>query len=223
MNLNLRKSHALFAVKDLHSAVNKLRNAGFTVEYGSNPLKAHNAIIWFEEGPFIEIFKHVSILPILKILLKLFGFGAVLNRLNKWKKINNGWCEWSLESTHQDIEQVKLFFTSLNEPFKHRKIKRKDLYGKLLSWHLLFPNDIYFPFIMSAYNPNPKPKNIVHANGITGIKSIVVGMEALDKVLLEKVLSNTDGLTFIKEQKGLQTVDFINSGLKIEDILSDKI
>jgi hypothetical protein len=57
-----RISHVLYRVSDLHQAVEKLRDAGFIVEYGTEPEKAYNALIWFEQGCFVEIFKS-STLP----------------------------------------------------------------------------------------------------------------------------------------------------------------
>ena len=80
------------------------------------------------------------------------------------------------------------------------------------------PNDIDFPFIMLAYTPNPRPKKIHHPNGIKGVEKILVGRENLDIHLLNELLPNQSGLK-LTEGKGVQTVTFIDSDLKIEEIL----
>src|SRR5262249_54346468 len=51
----LRCSHVLCTVDDIARAVADYTELGFTVEWGSDPRQAHNALIWFAEGPFIEL------------------------------------------------------------------------------------------------------------------------------------------------------------------------
>ena len=127
MQDNLKLSHVLYQVKDLHLAVKKLQDAGFIVEYGTNPQKAYNALIWFDEGVFIEIY-HNSGLPFyVKWMMKCFGYQTVLDRMNKWKNFGEGWCEWSLESTLDQLNSDKEFFTKENIDFKFHKAKRKTL------------------------------------------------------------------------------------------------
>jgi len=52
----VRLGHVIYVVKDLDAAVNEWRKKGFTVEYGrtKNPM---NALIYFSEGPYIELLK----------------------------------------------------------------------------------------------------------------------------------------------------------------------
>lgn len=63
-------------------------------------------------------------------------------------------------------------------------------------------------------------KEVHHSNGIKGVKDTVVGTDNLDIHLLNELIQNQSGLK-LTEAKGLQTVEFIDSDLKIEDILQD--
>jgi hypothetical protein len=90
-NGNMQISHVLYRVDDLHKAVKSMENAGFIVEYGTKPEKAYNAIIWFEEGIFIELFKNSELASWVKCIMKLFGYESILKRIKKWEEIETGW------------------------------------------------------------------------------------------------------------------------------------
>lgn len=215
----MQLSHVLYRVKDLHVAVEKLRDAGFIVEYGTSPQKAYNALIWFEEGVFVEIYSNSGLPRWVKWLMKIVGYQPVLDRMNKWGQIEEGWCEWSLETTDIHLTEQKAWFKEWNIPFKFHKAKRKDIKGQILRWELLMPHAIDFPFLMSAYVPNPRPQKINHPNGIAGVSKLVVGTEKLDIELLKQLLPDQTALELIAGEKGLQTIEFVNNSLKIEDIL----
>lgn len=219
MKAKMQLSHVLYRVKDLKTAVEKLRDEGFIVEYGTSPLKAYNALVWFEEGVFVEIYTNSGLPNWAKWLMKIFGYQPVLDRMNKWEYIEKGWCEWSLETMADHLSEQKAGLREQGIPFKFHKAKRKDIKGQILRWELLMPHAIDFPFLMSAYVPNPRPKKINHPNGISGVSKLVVGTENLDAVLLKQLLPDQKGLELIAGKKGLQTIEFFNSSLTIEDIL----
>lgn len=220
-NNNIQLSHVLYRVADLHDAVKKLRQAGFIVEYGTQPEKAYNAMIWFDKGVFIEIYQHPELSVVVKWLMKIIGYKTIVQRMDKWQTIENNWCEWSLESTMTDLQILKDFFRREKIPFKSHKTKRKTNDGKMLFWHLLVPDDIQFPFLMSAYTPNPRPVKTIHPNGVTGINSLIVGEEKLNILLLNKLLIMDTGLKLVKGKIGLQTVVLSDPSVKIEKILSE--
>lgn len=218
---DIQLSHVLYRVQDLHGAVKKLRQAGFMVEYGTAPEKAYNAMIWFDKGVFIEIYKHPELPVGIKWLMKRTGYKTIVQRMDKWKTTENNWCEWSLESKMTDLQTWKRFFKREKIPFKSHKTRRKTKEGKMLSWHLLIPEDIQFPFLMSAYTPNPRPQKNIHPNGVTGVNSLIVGEEKLNILLLNKLLTIDTSLKLIKGKTGLQTVTLSDPSVKIEKILSE--
>ncbi|HCA09600.1 VOC family protein [Chryseobacterium sp.] len=211
-------SHVLFRTDDLNRAVQQLTDAGFYVEYGAHPSKAYNAFIWFEEGVFIEIFK----IPVIPLPFRwfgiLFGYSPVLDRMKVWNE-SPGWCDWSLETRQKDLKYYQLLLEYLDIGCKAFKSKRKDVHGRKLSWRLAVPDDTRFPFLMSAYSVNPRPEKITHPNGIKRIKMIKVGKEKLDTVLLDALLEDKEALVLMEGCEGLQTVEFLHSDIKIEDIL----
>ncbi|KQB98824.1 VOC family protein [Pedobacter sp. Hv1] len=216
----MKLSHVLFRVNDLHKAVAQLIAAGFTVEYGTAPKKAYNAFIWFEEGIFIEIYKGVELPNSAKLLMKLFGYSAMLQRMEKWRNVQHGWCEWSVETETASLNYQRSILKQHHIPFlMYKRAKRIDVNGRKLKWSLIFPKDIYFPFIMSAYVPNPRPHQIIHPNQITKIESIVVGEDQLDQPLLALLAIDRSKVILVKDAVGLQSVIFKNASLKIEDLL----
>lgn len=211
-------SHVLFRTDDLNRAVQQLTDAGFSVEYGAHPSKAYNAFIWFEEGVFIEIFKIRTIPLLFRWLIRIFGYSPVVDRMKVWKE-SSGWCDWSLETRKKDLKYYQLLLEYLDIGCKVFKSTRKDLHGRKLSWRLAFPEDTHFPFLMSAYSVNPRPEKITHSNGIKSIRMIKVGKESLDTVLLDALLEDKEALKLMEGCQGLQTVEFLHSNIKIEDIL----
>ena len=219
MDHKLQLSHVLYRVQDLHQAVGKLQDAGFIVEYGTTPEKAYNAFIWFEHGVFIEIYNNARLPAPVQWLMKLLGYQPVLDRMDKWQQTENGWCEWSLESTDVHLDAEKYLLKRQHIPFKFHKTKRKDIKSQVLRWELLMPNDIMFPFIMSAYVPNLKPKKVQHPNGVKSVTALVVGKEQLNTALLSQLLSEETGLKFIDGKAGLQEVELDDSSINITAIL----
>lgn len=215
----IRISHVLYLVEELHEAVKRLRQAGFTVNYGTDPAKAYNALIWFEQGAFIEIFQATKVSAFMKWLMKLCGYRSALDRMAKWQATGSGWCEWALESTAIELEWEKRFFDRGKRAFKGLRKRRKDIDGQVLSWQLLLPADIYFPFIMSAYVPDPRPETIEHLNGAKGIATIVIGQEEMDTAFLDQLLPAQTGIEWIAGKTGLQTVRLSGNERSIESIL----
>ena len=68
----MKVSHVLYKVKDLEESVKKFQNLGFKVEYGSKS-KPHNALIYFSEGPYIELLHKAPVPIYVNIILRLLG------------------------------------------------------------------------------------------------------------------------------------------------------
>ena len=72
----MKVSHVLYKTNNLEECVVKFKNKGFEVEFGSktNP---HNALIYFSEGPYIELLKKAPVPFYINLLLKVVGKGKV--------------------------------------------------------------------------------------------------------------------------------------------------
>ena len=86
-----------------------------------------------------------------------------------------------LEEIEQNIKKIEVerirekeikILNKFKEDFFLTRSKRIDPSHRVLTWKLLFPNQIKIPFLMTPFNTNPKPKNFVHPNKINRIKQI---------------------------------------------------
>jgi len=167
----MKLSHIVYKVNNLTKAFTNFQKEGFQVEYGSktNP---HNALIYFSEGPYIELVEQVAIPFYKRAALKLMGKQYVLDRLDRWGKAEEGPIDLCLENYVQDLKEEASILEKYNQPYFITDSKRLDPADRLLKWRLLFPYELSLPFLMTYFNLNPKPQNFVHPNGVKGIKDI---------------------------------------------------
>ena len=147
----MKVSHVLYKTNNLESSFKAFEKLGFKVEYGSIK-KPHNALIYFSNGPYIEILEKAPISSFIKLILRLMGRRLLVERFNSWENAEEG------------------FFVT--------RSKRIDPSHRVLTWKLLFPNQIKIPFLMTKFSKNPKPYNFVHPNKIKRIKQISYGTDS---------------------------------------------
>lgn len=82
-------SHVILKVSNLNEAVEYYREHGFSVEYGKNknPL---NALIYFSEGPYIEILPGTGMPVVFKKNFRLLGKAGLVQRLDHYDNSDNG-------------------------------------------------------------------------------------------------------------------------------------
>jgi len=99
----MKVSHVIYKVDNLIEGFNYFKIKGFQIEYGSkkNP---HNALIYFSEGPYIEILEKAPIPYYAKIILKLIGKQKVVQRLEGWENETEGYIELCLENYDSDFK-----------------------------------------------------------------------------------------------------------------------
>jgi len=170
----MKVSHILYKVNDLDAAVKKYTDEGFVVEYGKakNP---HNALIYFSEGPFLEIFKRSGMQKIAKSILKLFGKRKFAEGLDSWDNAEEGLIAVCLENYKKDLSEEKKILEKYKQKYFTIKASRTDTKGRKLKFTCVFPDEQKIPFFMTYFDIDPKPKNFIHPNGIRGIKSISYG------------------------------------------------
>ncbi|MEM8618843.1 MAG: VOC family protein [Actinomycetota bacterium] len=196
-------SHILHRVGDLPRAVAEAETAGFQVEWGSDPEVAHNALVWFARGAFLELYHAPPFDESTASLVEeVAGSGAVL-RSRRWGAMADGWCDYAVETADADLGAVAARCAAddiaLGPAFNPSRALPG---GGRVSWHLAFPDDGDLPFVMSAYAPPQRPGAVAHANGATEITSITVahprpdeyrrhlaryvGTSSLDGVIIER-------------------------------------
>lgn len=183
-------SHIVCKVDNLSKVVKDFKELGFNIEWGSNPDKAHNALIWFEKGPFIEFYQPPKILKYFSFFIGAVWGSPMKNRLTGYLNMKNGWCDAAFErfdydENSYDENNKNLFSLKKNRiDFKKAGIKtsriakgsRVRLDGKKVKYSVFIPEPHGWPFIVSGYNFPQRPKKIEHENGAKEVVSMKIGV-----------------------------------------------
>lgn len=214
----MKSSHILCKVHDLAQAVDDYETLGFTVQWGDAPDKAINALIWFEQGPFLELILAGEAGPpaLMAWALKLFAPKGMIKRFNGWHDQPEGWCEIALETHDTDVEpEVKSLRAQglkIAGPYTNT---RTPPGGVTIQTQTAFPYEPQLPILMGVYRPNPRPARIIHANGATSVHTITVGIEDRHRAAWAKLLDQDDPWLKLDTGKvGVQSVSL--NGLKDE-------
>ena len=173
----MKVSHVLYKTNNLEASFKEFEKLGYKVVYGSRK-KPHNALIYFSEGPYIELLEKAPVSSFLKVILRLLGKGKVVDRFNSWENSTEGFFEICLETNTTNFKKEEKILAKFEEGYFITNSKRIDVSNRVLKWKLLFPNQTKIPFLMTKFNINPKPKNFVHPNKIKRIKQISYSTEA---------------------------------------------
>ena len=144
MNASFELDHLVVVVKDLEKATSIFRDKGFYVSPGGSHGLTINALIFFEEGPYIELIAMKSNLlrKIFKILhflrfLKVIEFLApsLMHRFINWFAQSNGIrdiCFSNSNFKNNIFPHSKNKYTLLPK----KKFYRETLSGKKAEWYL---------------------------------------------------------------------------------------
>lgn len=143
----MRAGHVIYKVRDLKQGVEEWRKKGFVVEYGSKK-DPYNAIIYFSEGPYIELLASTGMPPIFKKLLRLLGLKGVVNRFDHWDSGENYWCGFCIEKDAGTLdEEIKQLGMYKRKGFYLKNAKRTDTKDRKLEYKCFFPAEISLPFL----------------------------------------------------------------------------
>ena len=176
----MKLSHILIKVDNLEKAVLEWQNKGFVVEYGTsrNP---YNALIYFKEGPFIELFAFKGFPSFLKPILNVFGMRHLVEKMDFWANHEEGLLSIMLENYEKDLSKEAEILKKYNFGGMISKKSRMDVKKRKLKFTVMFTDPVHFPDLMTFFSINPKPAENIHPNGVTGIKSISVGLSDVHK------------------------------------------
>ena len=205
----MRSGHIIYKINNLQLAVKEWRNKGFEVEYGrnKNPI---NALIYFSEGPYIELLQNTGMPKIVKLLSKLFGKNKKMGRFDYWDTCEEGLCGFCIEKDFGSLdEEVEFLKKNGINGVLFNNLKRKDTKNRVLQYKCFFPEGIDFPFLMSYFSIDPKPVNFIHPNGVRKIKKIVFKIDEKNANIL-KQLMNDDVLEIIADdkEKGIAHIEY---------------
>ena len=201
----MKVSHVLYKTNNLEECVVNFKNMGFEVEFGSktNP---HNALIYFSEGPYIELLKKPPVPFYINLLLRVVNKGKVADRFKYWKTVEEGFFGLCLENYETDFKEEEKILIKNQQNYFITKSSRTDNLNRVLKWKLLFPYELKLPFLMTYFNIDPKPKNFVHPNGIKRIKRISFGTDKKHISIIEELCDDKILELFIGN--GVQEVSY---------------
>ncbi|QLB23656.1 hypothetical protein A6B44_02410 [Pasteurella skyensis] len=200
----MRAGHIVYAVDNLEKAINEWREKGFYVEYARKSKKL-NAIIYFSQGPFIELLDVKSIPKIALLIFSLFGGKAMVDRMKLYDITDGNNAILCIEKNEGGLDDEIEFLANNGKKGNYLKNnRRKTPDGKLLKWKLFMPFDLTLPFLMSYYNIDPKPKNFVHPNGVSRVKSL-------------KLVTNKDSIAILNQLLDDDTI-ILEEGSKYAEV-----
>lgn len=171
----VKLGHVLYKVDDLDKAVKEYREKGFIVEYGKSK-NPHNALIYFAEGPYLELLHRTGMPTFAKMIFRLFGKSDFVNRLDIWDNAAEGLVGVALENNRFDIDVEQNILDQAGLKYFKMRSGRTDSKNRKLKFLGIYPDDMEIPFMGCKFNINVRPpQDYVHPNGIRGIKSIEFG------------------------------------------------
>ena len=200
----MKVSHVLFKTNDLKKTFKEFEKSGFKVEYGSKK-KPHNALIYFSEGPYIEILEKAPVSSFMKLILRLIGKGYLAERFTSWENAQEGFFEICLENNTTNFKKEEKILAKFEEGYFITNSKRIDASNRVLKWKLLFPRQIKIPFLMTPFNIDPKPKNFIHPNKIKRIQQVSYVTDP-NIISIINELCNDDTLQLITGKKGCTVI-----------------
>ncbi|MDO5708265.1 MAG: VOC family protein [Andreesenia angusta] len=168
----MRAGHIIYKVNDLDKAVEEWKSRGFEIEYGTSD-NPYNALIYFSEGPYIEILAKAGTPKIGDEVLNLEGLRDVEKRFNYYEAAKEGWIGFCIEKDPGTLmEEIKYFENKGIDGIYADNAKRIDPEGRELKFKLFFPNEFNLPFLMSDFELNPRKENFIHPNGVRSIAKL---------------------------------------------------
>lgn len=196
-NIPFKIGHVLIQVPHLETAIRQYREMGFQVVPGGVPGKTHNALIYFKDGSFLELFStnHGKVInTLLRIMVKIIGLWnpSYSSRLARYLPGQEGLRDYAFDSVpgalyQENIDKLLKNGLKLSKP---RPKSRIEHHGIKLKWTLCCPESVRLPFLMSEYQPNPiiKMQDTSHANGASAIQEIMISTSEWNKAYEEYTL-----------------------------------
>ncbi|GBF77375.1 hypothetical protein PA598K_05921 [Paenibacillus sp. 598K] len=181
--------HVLIKSRQLKQAVDHFEKLGFTVTYRTDTAKAHNALIYFRDGSFLELFNPKPIrLPdgLIRTVFRLLRplHPAMVTRFLYYLEHEEGLNDFALDSlqpeqAHANVESVVQAGAKLGKTI-HKSKTLPD--GRKQSWWMAVPMEPRLPFLMSAYDPEIpcSEQEVTHTNGSLGIERLVIDVPELE-------------------------------------------
>jgi len=190
--------HAVIIVSDLDEAIANFESLGFHVQRGGTTGPVHNALIYFQDGTYIElttpVSSHARVFFRLLYSVGILGLAAryrptVMARFLMWFGGPCGLRDWCIRCAdlNKTIENFRANGVETTDA-KHFSRKRPD--GQVAEWRLAGPVNRHLPFMIEDISPTqirvPFQTACEHPNGVSGISAIVlqrdIGLKVLEDI-----------------------------------------
>ncbi|MNB78392.1 hypothetical protein D3C75_250950 [compost metagenome] len=180
--------HILIKSRNLKQTVDDYERMGFTVTYRANPGKAHNALIFLQDGAFLELFDPKPFPLPDKLLLGLLSLIRPLQphfieRYRSYIRGGEGLADFALDSmpAHKAADYLQERIQAGVKLGKRLDMSKKLQDGRKQTWWIAPPEDTGLPFLMSEYDPAVPctEAETTHANGVLGIDTLVIDVPDL--------------------------------------------
>ena len=162
--------HIIYKADDLENSINYFRSRGFDVEPGQQK-NAASALIYFCEGPYLEIRERADVPPFFRQLLHLTGTGKFVDSYDRFATMSQGYSRVVLEAQRKEFDHIKEIFDSHQTKSLTIPFSRKDPAGRRLACWCLSPDDwaiplFVTPFAIDTHRSTPHPNGITHITDI---------------------------------------------------------
>lgn len=177
-----RLDHVVIAVHDLAAAIADYTTLGFTViRGGQHPgMGSHNALVAFADGVYLEI---VARLPGSAAAAAPGRPSPAVRRVMLWWAVGEGLADFAVlpSAIAADVARVQAAGVALFGPVNGGRL-RPD--GQHVKWQTAFPEQFDLPFLCGDITPRslrlPPAEAAHHANGVTGLLGLTVGVNSLE-------------------------------------------
>lgn len=199
----MKINHILYKVDNLKESVAYYQEQGFSVEYGREK-KPYNALIYFPEGPYIELIHNMNMSGFVRVLLKVTGAWKFAEGLISQEHADQGFIRLCFECGEEEPDTICDIYKRYNKKTYRLKVKRTDTKGRKLICHTIFPEDANLPFVKTLSGNEKLTHQVRHSNGAQRIAGLEYGVLLTERKLLEEL--NSDQIMKMKPGRGIAHV-----------------
>lgn len=184
--------HLVIHVPNLKRAIAQFEALGFAVTPGGEHQFTHNALIFFDDTIYLELFAVKPGLTgrLLKLAASIGWIGYHARgrddmgwRLYQWITGPYGSIDWCLRT--DDVEAVLQDWQALGVPsLGSESYSRTRPDGQIVEWILGSPKDYDLPFLVSDltdFELRVQPGNADHPNGVKGVVTLMIASDQLTR------------------------------------------
>ncbi|SCY34699.1 MULTISPECIES: VOC family protein [Butyrivibrio] len=204
-NIDYRLSHIHLKVKSTRNAVKRLKDAGFTIEFGHKGLISPNAFIFFNDHAFIEVYMMKGPANLSPVFMdKKFG-KQMGDRFRFWRDAPEGFTDFAFEPCDRKTAAIenmgKVREQLLNEGFnlsENMISSRRNVRDENVGFGFCPLSPAELPFLVTAYSVEQIPEHIEHSNGIDSIYRMEVTCSDRDYPAMERIVGNDKKVKLIR-------------------------